>query len=184
VQEKPKPDDEAKPDGGKAEVEVTTGTPVAFGVAACTNRDPAVAGRTAVGDAVERLGVPAKGIVFFECFPKTTTATVTDEEGRQRQEEREVPDKDKERRLLDAVSEAAGKTPAIGCRARSLVAEGVQPADTVAVLAVVAGGQHAVPPNRRGKPHRHASVGLDAPASHRGAVGAFRSPQANWMASR
>jgi len=125
-----------EPDGGEEEVPVTTGTPVAFGVAACTNRDPAVAARTAVGDAVERLGVPAKGIVFFEYFPKTITATVTDEEGRQRQEEREVPDKDKERRLLDAVSEAAGKTPVIGCRARPLVAEGVQPADTVAVLAV------------------------------------------------
>jgi hypothetical protein len=126
---------EVEPDG-REEVPVKTGTPVAFGVAACTNRDPAVAGRTAVEDAVERLGVPAKGIVFFEYFPKTLTATVTDAEGQQRQEEREVPDKDKERRLLEAVSEAAGKTPAIGCRARSLVAEGVQPADTVAVLAV------------------------------------------------
>jgi len=136
-QEEPRPDDEAKPgDGGGEEVEVKTGTPVAFGVAACTNRDPAVAGRTAVEDAVERLGVPAKGIVFFEYFPKTITATVTDEEGHERQEEREVPDADKERRLLEAVSEAAGKTPVIGCRERSLVAEGVQPADTVAVLAV------------------------------------------------
>jgi len=136
-QEEPRPDDDAKPgDGGGEEVAVKTGTPVAFGVAACTNRDPAVAGRTAVGDAVERLGVPAKGIVFFEWFPRTVTATVTDEEGHERQEEREVPDDDKERRLLEAVSEAVGKTPAIGCRARSLVAEGVQPADTVAVLAM------------------------------------------------
>jgi len=134
-QQEPKPDEEGEPGGGE-EVAATTGTPVAFGVAACTNRDPAVAGRTAVADAVERLGGPAKGIVFFEWFPKTITATVTAEEGRERQEEREVPDKDKERRLLEAVSEAAGKTPAIGCRARSLVAEGVQPADTVAVLAV------------------------------------------------
>lgn len=135
--EEPKPNEEAKPgDGGGEEVAVKTGKPVAFGVAACTNRDPAVAGRTAVEDAVERLGVPAKGIVFFEYFPETITATVTDEEGHERQEEREVPDEEKERRLLDAVSEAAGKTPVIGCRARSLVGEGVQPADTVAVLAV------------------------------------------------
>jgi len=124
---------------GVEEVTIKTGKPVAFAVAASTNRDPAVAARTAVSDAVEKLGVPPKGLIFFENFPKTLTATATDEQGGQ-QQEREVPGVDHEREMLAALREAADKTPMIGCRARPLVDGGAEPADTVAVLAV--GGDH------------------------------------------
>ncbi|MFW6107192.1 MAG: FIST signal transduction protein [bacterium] len=104
---------------------------VAFAVGWCTDEDPAVAARSAVRRATEALGCPAKGLVFYEYFPRT----VRDAEG----EEKEVPDTERERLVLPALRAAAPSVPVIGCRARALVNGGTKLRDTVAVLAI--GGQ-------------------------------------------
>ena len=101
---------------------------VAFGVASSTDSDPAVAAKAAVAKALAELGCPAKGLIFYEYFPKT----VKNEAG----EDKEVPDTDKEKAVLPAVRELAGSIPVIGCRARSLVTEGTMLTDTVAVMAI------------------------------------------------
>jgi len=106
---------------------------VAFAVAWCVDADPAKAGETAARKALQALGCPAKGLAFYEYFPRT----VTDSAGKGR----EVPDADKERKALAGVRAAAGNVPVIGCRARSLVNGGTQSGNSVAVLAV--GGDRA-----------------------------------------
>ena len=102
--------------------------PVAFAVAWCTNEDPKVAAETAAAEAIADLGCPAKGLIFYEYFPKTAQ----DAEGN----DKEVPDTEKEKAVLPALRAVAGSVPVIGCRARSLVAGGTMLTDTVAVMAV------------------------------------------------
>ena len=46
------------------------GGAVAFGVGSCTDEDPAKAATTAVTEAIKDLGVPVKGLIFYEYFPK------------------------------------------------------------------------------------------------------------------
>ncbi|MHC4401119.1 MAG: FIST signal transduction protein [Planctomycetota bacterium] len=105
---------------------------VAFAVASCTDDDPATAAQTAAAEAVDKLGLPAKGLVFYEYFPKT----VKDAEGSDKQ----VPDLEKEKAVLPALRAVASSMPVIGCRARSLVSDGTKLANTVAVLAI--GGEN------------------------------------------
>ena len=100
----------------------------AFAVGWCTNEDPAIAGESAAVDALQALGCPAKGLVFYEYFPKMAK----DKEGK----DKEVPDTEKEKRVLPGVSAAAKGVPTIGCRARSLVNGGTMLTNTVAVLAI------------------------------------------------
>jgi hypothetical protein len=102
--------------------------PVAFAVASATNDDPASAAKTAAMEAVAGLGCPAKGLIFYEYFPKTTK----DAEG----EDKEVPDTKKEKAVLPALRSVAGSMPVIGCRARSLTSKGTKLENTVAVLAL------------------------------------------------
>ncbi|HPD16604.1 MAG TPA: FIST N-terminal domain-containing protein [Planctomycetota bacterium] len=106
---------------------------VAFAVAWCADADPAKAGESAAGNALRALGCPAKGLVFFEYFPRVAK----DKAG----EAKEVPDPDKERKALAGVRAAAGNVPMVGCRARSLVNGGTQLGNSVAVLAI--GGERA-----------------------------------------
>jgi len=101
---------------------------VAFAVAWCTDDDPAKAGQTAAANAILALGGPAKGLVFYEYFPKMAK----DKEGK----DKEVPDTDKEKKVLPGVRAAAKDVPVIGCRARSLVNGGTMLTNTVAVLAI------------------------------------------------
>jgi hypothetical protein len=101
---------------------------VAFAVASCTNTDPATAAKTAAQDAIEGLPGPAKGLVFYEYFPKT----VAGDEGK----EVELPDAEKEKAVLPAIRAVAGDIPVIGCRARSLVNAGTMLKNTVSCLAI------------------------------------------------
>ncbi|NQT37281.1 MAG: FIST C-terminal domain-containing protein [Planctomycetes bacterium] len=101
---------------------------VAFSVGWCTSEDPAAAATKAATDAIEGLGCPAKGVIFYEYFPKT----IQDAEGK----DKEVPDADKDALVLPALREAVGAVPTIGCRARSLVNGGTMLSNTVAVLAI------------------------------------------------
>ena len=102
--------------------------PVAFAVAWSTGEDPAKAAETATAKAVKDLGCPAKGIVFYEYFPKMVKSADGSEQ--------EVPDTAKEALVLPAIRAAAKGVPAIGCRARSLVTGGTMLTNTVAVLAI------------------------------------------------
>lgn len=104
------------------------GPAVAFSVSSWTDADPAVAAMTAAEDAISNLGCPAKGLVFYEYYPKT----VKDAEGN----EKEVPDPEKDKLVLPAIRGVAGSIPVIGCRARSLVNDGTKLQDTVAVMAI------------------------------------------------
>lgn len=101
---------------------------VAIAVAWCTDADPEKAGRTAAANALQALGCPAKGIVFYEYFPKMTKDKVG--------KDKEVPDTDKEKKVLPGIRAAVGDVPTIGARARSLVNGGTKLTDTVAVLAI------------------------------------------------
>ncbi len=101
---------------------------VAFAVAWCTDPDPEKAASTAGRRALAILGCQAKGIVFYEYFPKT----VKDKEGN----DKEVPDTAKEAKVLPALRKAVGNVPTIGCRARALVNGGTKLTNTVAVLAI------------------------------------------------
>lgn len=100
----------------------------AFAVAWCTDEDPEKAGETAAANAVQALGCPAKGIIFYEYFPKMAK----DKEGK----DKEVPDTDKEKKVLPGVRAAAKDVPLIGCRANSLVNGGTMLTNTVACLAL------------------------------------------------
>jgi len=100
----------------------------AFAVAWCTDADPAKAGETAAADAIKQLGCPPKGLIFYEYFPKTTK----DKDGK----DKEVPDTEKEAKVLPGVRAAAKDIPVIGCRARSLVTGGTKLTNTVAALAI------------------------------------------------
>ncbi len=113
-----------------------TGTAVAFGVGVSTNRDPAVAARQATAEALEKLGVPAKGIVFCAYFPSATTASPDDADDVRVGLEPKLPDPQKDRTVLPAIRQTAGAVPTIGCRAQALVRDGSMPDDTVAVLAI------------------------------------------------
>jgi len=99
-----------------------------FAVAWCTSDDPAKAGQTAAANAIEALGCPARGLIFYEYFPKT----VKDEKGK----ESELPDAEKEKKVLPGVRVVAESIPVIGCRARSLVNGGTKLSNTVAALAI------------------------------------------------
>jgi len=101
---------------------------VAFAVGWHTDPDPAVAAGKAAVRALEKLGCPAKALIFYEYFPKT----IRDADGK----EKEMPDVAKEKAVPPAVLAAAGPVPVIGCRARSLVNGGTMLANTVAVLAI------------------------------------------------
>lgn len=116
--------------GKAAAGSATAGDPAAaaFAVAWCTDADPEKAAKTAATNAIAQLGCPAKAIVFYEYFPKTAK----DKEGK----DKEVPDTDKEQKVLPALRSAAKDVPVIGCRARSLVNGGTKLTDTVAVLAI------------------------------------------------
>jgi len=103
-------------------------TSVALAVAWCTDADPEKAGQTAAANAIQALGCPAKGIVFYEFFPKMAK----DKAGK----DKEVPDTDREKKVLPGVRAAAKDVPVIGARARSLVNGGTKLTDTVAVLAI------------------------------------------------
>ena len=94
---------------------------VVFSVAWCTHEHPEVAASTAAADAIRNLGCEAKGLVFYEFFPKKGT---------------ELTDPDKEPKVLPAIRRIAGSVPTIGCRARCLVNGGTMLKDTVAVLAI------------------------------------------------
>ncbi len=101
---------------------------VAFAVAWCTDDDPAKAGQAAAANAVQALGCPAKGLIFYEYFPKMAK----DKAGK----DKEVPDTEKEKKVLPGVRAAAKDVPVIGARARSLVNGGTMLTNTVAVLAI------------------------------------------------
>jgi len=101
---------------------------VAFAVASCTDADPAVAAKTAAEEAIEKLDCPAKGLIFYEYYPKT----VQDADGN----DKEVPDAEKDKLVLPAIRGVAASIPVIGCRARSLVEDGTKLSDTVAVMAI------------------------------------------------
>ncbi|MHC4176187.1 MAG: FIST signal transduction protein [Planctomycetota bacterium] len=109
---------------------------VAFSVAWCTDADPEAAAKTATAEAIEKLGCPAKGLIFYEYYPKTVKETVTGDEGKEEEVEKEVPDAEKEKKVLPVIRTVAESVPVIGCRARSLVSGGTMLSDTVAVLAV------------------------------------------------
>lgn len=100
----------------------------AFAVAWCTDADPARAGETAAAAAIQALGCPPKGLVFYEYFPRMAKGKAG--------KDKEVPDTDKEKKVLAGVRAAAKGVPLIGTRARSLVNGGSQPPDSVAVLAI------------------------------------------------
>ncbi len=122
---------------GKQSIRAGDASTVAFAVAWSTDADPAAAAKTATEQALQALGCPAKGLVFYEYFPKT----IKDEQG----DDKEVPDVEKEKAVLPAIRVAAAavpirvgaaSVPTIGCRARSLVNGGTMLTDTVAVLAI------------------------------------------------
>ncbi len=119
-----------EPGGKKAQVKKPKAGAknVAFAVAHCTNTDPAVAAKTAAAAAIEALGCPVKGLVFYEYFPKI----IKDAKGK----DKEVPDAEKEKAVLPAIRQVAKDIPVIGCRARSLVNAGTMLKDTVACLAI------------------------------------------------
>jgi hypothetical protein len=102
-------------------------------VAWCTDEDPEKAGQTAAANAIQALGCPAKGMIFYEYFPKMAK----DKAGK----DKEVPDTDKEKKVLPGVRAAAKDVPVIGARARSLVNGGTMLTNTVACLAI--GGEKA-----------------------------------------
>lgn len=101
---------------------------VAFAVAYCTNTDPAVAAKTAAAAAIEALGCPVKGLIFYEYFPKKA--------GGGEPKDTLPPDREKEKAVLPAIRQVAKDIPVIGCRARSLVNAGTMLKDTVACLAI------------------------------------------------
>lgn len=101
---------------------------VAFAVGSCTDEDPATAARTAAYRAIDGLGCPAKGLIFYEYFPKT----VKDPDGA----DKEVPDPEKEKTVLPALRSMASSRPVIGCRGRPLTTDGTKLANTVTVLAI------------------------------------------------
>ena len=101
---------------------------VAFAVGWCTSEDPFIAGSTASKRAVAALGCTPKGLVFYEYFPKT----VKGKDGK----DKEVPDTEKEQRVLPSLRGMAPDVPVIGCRARSLVNGGTMLTNTVACLAI------------------------------------------------
>ncbi|MEE8451234.1 MAG: FIST N-terminal domain-containing protein [Thermoguttaceae bacterium] len=105
---------------------------VAFGVAWCENEDPAIAAKTAVTEAIEKLGCDPKGLIFYEYYPKTVT--VTNDAGDE--EEKEIPDAEKDKLVLPAIRGVIDSIPMIGCRARSLVSGGTMLQNTVAVMAI------------------------------------------------
>ncbi len=113
---------------------------VAFAVASNTDADPAAAAKAAATQAIEDLGVPAKGLIFYEYYPKTVMVTVketvTSDDGTEEEIEKEVPDPEKDMLVLPAIRSVAGSIPVIGCRARSLVNDGTKLSDTVAVMAI------------------------------------------------
>jgi hypothetical protein len=113
---------------------------VAFAVAWCTDEDPSSAAKTATESALDELGCPAKGLIFYEYYPKTVTITTANDDGTEEQGEKEVPDTEKEKAVLPALREVAADVPVIGCRARSLVNGGTMLKNTVAVLAI--GGEN------------------------------------------
>jgi len=101
---------------------------VALAVGWCTDADPEKAGQTAAANAIQALGCPAKGVIFYEYFPRMAK----DKAGK----DKEVPDTDKEKKANSGVRAAAKDVPVIGARARSLVTGGTKLTDTVAVLAI------------------------------------------------
>ena len=109
---------------------------MAFAVAWSTHADPATAAKTAAAEAIEKLGCPAKGLIFYEYYPKTVKTTVKNEAGEDEESEKEVPDTEKEKKVLPAIRGVADAVPVIGCRARSLVTGGTMLQNTVAVMAV------------------------------------------------
>jgi len=101
---------------------------IAFAVGWCTDEDPAKAGQIAAAEALKALGCPAKGLIFYEYFPKMTK----DKDGKNK----EVPDTDREKKVLPAVRAGAPGVPLIGCRALTLTNGGSQQPNTVAALAI------------------------------------------------
>ncbi|NQT86257.1 FIST C-terminal domain-containing protein [bacterium] len=98
---------------------------VAFGVGSCTDEDPVKAATTAATEALKNLGVPAKGIIFYEYFPVGGDG-----------DDKDLPLAEKEAKVLPAVRTVTKDIPIIGCRARSLVNSGTKLANTVSVLAI------------------------------------------------
>lgn len=131
------PEQEATPDGGAEETAAVPGAPdVAFAVAWETHSNPARAAKKAAVDAIDKLGCPAKGLIFYEYYPKYVTVTETDAAGDEIEKQIDVPDLEKEKTVLPAIRSVASAMPVIGCRARALVAGGTMFENTVAVLAI------------------------------------------------
>ncbi len=130
------PVDEATPPTVDPVDLAATGQAVAFSVSSWTDADPAVAAMTAAEDAISNLGCPAKGLIFYEYYPKTVKVTVTKEDGTEEEVDKDVPDAEKDKLVLPAIRKVIDSIPMIGCRARSLVSEGTMLQDTVAVMAI------------------------------------------------
>jgi len=130
------PDAGTPPDMSKGSDRSGDAKTVAFAVAWCTSADPAAAAEAAAKEALDQLGCPAKGLVFYEYYPKTIKTTVKNDKGETKETEKQVPDPAKDKRILPAIRGAAGSVPVIGCRARSLVTGGTMLENTVAVLAI------------------------------------------------
>lgn len=129
---------------GKEEVEtgknvMTSGTidKVRFAVAWSTDEDPPTAGKEAIEAAVNALGCPAKGVIFYTYYQDVDF--VPDEQSQATAVKADVP---AERDVVKAVASVCGEEiPNIGCRARSLTNGGTLLENAVAVLAI--GGEQA-----------------------------------------
>ncbi len=109
---------------------------IKFAVAWSTDTEPAAAGRAAVEKAVNALGTPAKGVVFYTYYQDPDF--VPDEASQATACKADVA---AERAVAKAVADSCGSIPNIGCRARSLTNGGTLLKNAVAVLAI--GGEKA-----------------------------------------
>ena len=98
---------------------------VRFATAWSTRSDAGAAAREAAEEAMEALGTPAKGLVFYVYYEDPNSKAEGDK-----------PDLKQEEAAAEAVAVAAGAVPNIGCRARPLVNGGTLQRNAVAVLAI------------------------------------------------
>ncbi len=110
---------------------------VRFAVAWSKNKDPNAAGTEAVKNAIEALGCPPKGVVFYTYYQDPDFET--DETN---QFTAVLPDKGAEDKVAKAIFAVCGEEiPNIGCRARCMTNGGTMLKDAVVVMAV--GGEQA-----------------------------------------
>lgn len=107
---------------------------IRFATAWSTHADPAEAGRQAAGAAIDALGCPARGIVFFTYYE-------TADFDNQGDQSRVSPDPVAEQEVAEAVAKCAAGVPNIGGRARALTSGGTLLKNAVSVLAI--GGRQA-----------------------------------------